>query len=76
MTKKQPNKIILPTENWVELYATLSNYILEYSSLDQIWILDKDGNEVRTEDKQNEFIEIVNSVEEIMSNCGLTKEES
>ena len=55
MTKKQPNKIILPTENWVELYATLSNYILEYSSLDQIWILDKDGNEVRTEDKQNEF---------------------
>ena len=60
------NKNIISSENWVELYATLSNYILEYSSLDPIWIIDEDGNEVRTEEKQDEFIDIVNQVEAIM----------
>ena len=30
------NKISLPTETWVELYATLSHYVLEYSSLDPL----------------------------------------
>ena len=60
------NRNIISSENWVELYATLSNYILEYSSLDPIWIIDEDGNEVRTEEKQDEFIDIVNEVEAIM----------
>ncbi|MAB58042.1 MAG: hypothetical protein CL524_10900 [Aequorivita sp.] len=60
------NRNIISSENWVELYATLSNYILEYSSLDPIWIIDEDGNEVRTEEKQDEFIDIVDQVEAIM----------
>jgi hypothetical protein len=67
------NRNIISSENWVELYATLSNYILEYSSLDPIWIIDEDGNEVRTEEKQNEFINIANEVENILHDSGLRK---
>jgi len=62
------NKIIIPAEKWVELYAELSEYILEYASLDPIY--DDEGN--RTEEKQNEFINIVDSVESIMESV-LTK---
>ena len=62
------NKIIIPAEKWVELYAELSEYILEYASLDPIY--DDEGN--RTEEKQNEFINIVDSVESIMEGV-LTK---
>ena len=69
------NRNIISSENWVELYATLSNYILEYSSLDPIWIIDEDGNEVRTEEKQNEFINIANEVENILHDSGLRKGE-
>ncbi len=56
------NKIVLPAEKWVELYARISEYILEYSSLDKIY--NDDGT--KTEEKQDEFCEIVGSVEEIM----------
>jgi len=69
------NRNIISSENWVELYATLSNYILEYSSLDPIWVVDEDGNEVRTEEKQDEFIDIVDQVEAIMETV-LIKESS
>ena len=57
---------IISNENWVYLYSELSSWIHEYSSLDPIWIIDEDGNEVRTEEKQDEFIDIVNQVEAIM----------
>jgi len=73
-THEKPKNVI-PTETWVELYATLSSYILEYSSLDPIWIIDEDGNEVRTEEKQNEFINIANEVENILHDSGLRKGE-
>ncbi len=63
------SKIIVPDEKWVELYAMLSEYILEYSSLDPIY--DDEGN--RTEEKQDEYIDIVDSVESIMRSL-LTKE--
>tara|TARA_R110002167_G_scaffold172089_2_gene370279 strand:- start:489 stop:710 length:222 start_codon:yes stop_codon:yes gene_type:complete len=62
--------VFIPAEKWVELYAELSEYILEYASLDPIY--DDEGN--RTEEKQNEFINIVDDVERIMENV-LTKEE-
>jgi len=62
-------EIIIPAEKWVELYSGLSEYILEYASLDPIY--DDEGN--RTEEKQDEFIDIVNSVESIMESV-LTKE--
>jgi len=71
-THEKPTTVI-PTETWVELYATLSNYILEYSSLDPIWIVDEDGTEVRTEEKQDEFINIANEVENILHDSGLRK---
>ena len=64
------SKIIIPDENWIELYSELSEYILEYASLDPIY--DDEGN--RTEEKQDEFIDIVNSVESIMESV-LTKGE-
>ena len=61
-------KPILQTEKWVGLYAELSDYILEYSSLDPIWKTDSEGNEIpeRTEEKQDEFLDIVDKVETIM----------
>ena len=61
-------KPIIDTETWVGLYAELSDYILEYSSLDPIWETDSEGNEiaVRTEEKQDEFLDIVDTVETIM----------
>jgi len=68
------NKVIIPTEKWVELYGELSNFILEYSSLDPIWTIDDEGNEVRTEDKQDEFMDIVDDVENIMRLCGFVKQ--
>ena len=67
-------KIIIPTEKWVELYGELSNFILEYSSLDEIWTIDENGAEVRTEEKQDQFIDIVDAVEDIMRRSGLVKE--
>lgn len=63
------SKIIVPDEKWVELYAMLSEYILEYSSLDPI----DDEEGYRTEEKQDEYIDIVDSVESIMRSI-LTKE--
>mgnify|MGYP003150784865 CR=1 FL=1 len=62
------NKIIIPAEKWVELYSELSEYVLQYASLDPIY--DDQGN--RTEEKQDEFINIVDDVEIIMESV-LTK---
>lgn len=67
------NRNTISNENWVYLYSELSSWIQEYSSLDPIWIIDEDGNEVRTEEKQNEFINIANEVENILHDSGLRK---
>jgi len=63
------SKPIISDENWIELYSELSEYVLQYSSLDPIY--DEEGN--RTEEKQDEYIDIVDSVESIMRSI-LTKE--
>ena len=55
-------KIVLPTTKWVELYTRLSEYVLEYSSLDPIY--NDDGT--KTEEKQDEFCNIVDYVENIL----------
>jgi len=68
-------KTIIPTETWINLYAELSDFILEYSSLDEIWTIDENGAEVRTEEKQGQFIDIVDTVETIMRVNGLVKQE-
>ena len=69
------SKQIIKDENWVYLYSELADYILEYSSLDPIWQTDREGNEiaVKTEEKQDQFLDIADSVEEIMRTV-LTKE--
>lgn len=72
---KLRSRVNVPSEIWIELYVTLSNYVLEYSSLDPIWTEDENGDEVRTEDKQDEFIDIVNDVESLMQQSGLVKQE-
>ena len=65
--KSQSNKITIPSETWVELYATLSHYVLQYSSLDQLTETDENGDERYTEEKQDEFCDIVSEVEAILS---------
>jgi hypothetical protein len=69
------NKIKVSPEIWVTLYSELSNFILERSSLDSIWTEDENGDEVMTDDKQDEFIDIVDTVETIMRDSGLVKQE-
>ena len=63
------SKPIIPDENWIELYSELSEYVLQYSSIDPIY----DDEGYRTEEKQDEYIDIVDSVEDIMRSI-LTKE--
>jgi len=65
--KSQSNKITIPSETWVELYATLSHYVLQYSSLDPLTETDENGDERYTEEKQDEFCDIVSEVEDILS---------
>ena len=59
---------IIKDEDWAYLYSQLADYILEYSSLDPIWKTDSEGNAIpeRTEEKQDQFIDIVDTVETIM----------
>ena len=56
-------KIKIPSDVWVGLYAELSAYVEEYGSIDNRY--DDNGN--RLEEYEDEFLEIVNNVEEIMS---------
>ena len=67
------SKPIIKDEDWAYLYSQLADYILEYSSLDPIWIIDSNGDEVMMEEKQDQFSDIADSVEEIMRKV-LTKE--
>lgn len=69
------NRNIISNENWVYLYSEISNWILENKSIDPIWTTDKDGNEVRTEEKQDEYLDIADEVEAIMETV-LIKESS
>ena len=64
---EQQDKITIPSETWVELYATLSHYVLQYSSLDPLTETDENGDERYTEEKQDEFCDIVSEVEDILS---------
>lgn len=64
-------KIKIPSDVWVGLYAELSAYVEERIGLDGKY--DKDGN--RLEEYEDEFLEIVNNVEEIMSSF-LEREET
>ena len=66
MATNNNKPIALPTETWVELYGVLSNYVLEYSSLDPITKIEPNGDEVYTEEKQDEYNHIVGDIEDIL----------
>ena len=68
------NKPVLDPSTWCYLYSELSNYVQEYSSLDPIWTTDSNGDEIRTDEKEDEFENIVDTVESIMQKV-LTKGE-
>ena len=61
------SKVTIPPEKWVGLYAEISNYVLEYSSLDSIYMEDENGDVVFTPEKQNQFNDITDSIENILS---------
>ena len=65
--KSQSYKINLSSETWVELYSSLSSFILHFSALDPVWTEDENGGEVYTEDAQNKFMDISEQVEDILS---------
>lgn len=56
-------KIKIPATVWVELYATLAEYVEDYGSIDDRF--DDDGN--RLEEYEDEFCMIVDCVEDIIS---------
>jgi hypothetical protein len=65
--KSQSYKINLAAETWVELYSSLSSFILHFSALDPVWTEDENGEEIYTEDAQNKFMDISDQVEDILS---------
>ena len=64
------SKIIVPDEKWVELYSELSGYI-EGKCYPNRQTHNEDGE--RTKESEEDFIDIVDSVEDIMRSI-LTKE--
>lgn len=75
VTLNQKTNTVLTPERWIYLYSEIATYVLEYSSLDSIWTNDATGNEMMTEEKQDEYVEIVDVVEAIMIESGLVKED-
>lgn len=59
----------LPSAKYVELYSELAMFCLEYNSLDNVWTENSNGDEVMTEEKQNEFNDIVDNIETILISC-------
>jgi len=68
------SKVTIPSEDWVAMYVEISDYILEYASLDPIYMEAENGDEVFTPEKQNQFNDITDAIENIMS-AYLTKGE-
>jgi len=62
-------KVTIPSDVWVGLYAELSAYVEEYGSINNRF--DDNGN--RLKEYEDEFLQIENNVEEIMSDF-LTRE--
>ena len=58
-----PNKITIPSETWVELYAELSAYV-ESKCYPDRETHDKNGS--RLEETEDDFLDIVEDVEEML----------
>ena len=64
------DKIKIPTEKWVELYAELSGYVEECLALNPIY----DENGERTPEAEDKFCDIVDNVESILSKFFIKEE--
>ena len=67
-------KIVIPRGEYIALYGTLSEYVLVKSSTDPIFEEDENGNETIREEKQDEYIDIVNDIEDMLSDFGIQPE--
>ena len=61
---EQQDKITIPSETWVELYATISGYVENKCYPDRET---HDQNGERLEETQDDLVNIVNDVEDILS---------
>ena len=61
---EQQDKITIPSETWVELYATISGYVENKCYPDRET---HDQNGERLEETQDDLVDIVNDVEDILS---------
>jgi len=66
----------LHPHTYISLYSELATLVLEYSSLDSIYVTDENGDERMTEEKQDEYCYIVSMVEHILNYNGLIQEDS
>jgi len=63
----ESKKPVISMSEWIEMYSELAAMFLEYKAIDRIWVQDENGDERYTEDAQNEFNDISEIVEEVMS---------
>ena len=72
MKEYNPNKIKIPADVWVSLYADISIKWLEelyrLNDYEDVWRLDENGDEVFTNEGQETYNNIVDEVEETLSN--------
>ena len=61
-------KIKIPSETWVELYSELAGEMVEYSALDMdlYYLGNEQGDEVYTEEAQENFIRCSEIVENVL----------
>ena len=68
----------LHPHTWISLYSEIATMALEYSSryeFDNIWVEDENGDLRISEEKEDEFLYLVDKVEGIMTDNGLVKED-
>ena len=61
-------KITISPHHWIGLYCELSEFVLTNKIGESIFIQDENGDETINELHQDEYIEIVDEVEDILSN--------
>lgn len=59
---------------YVSLYSELAGYILEYSSSDPIFEIDENGDEVYSEEKQDQFNDISDKICGILESHNIVEE--
>ena len=60
------SKIKIPSKIWVELYSELAGEMVEYSALDAVTTINEQGDEVYTEQAQENFNHCSDIVEGVL----------